>query len=596
VAKRLILVATATLLPLLPIESTASDHRGTTRPSQNSATATGAAPGSSQSPAQTTCAAGQSISQAQSTNELAQLVNWAVRPESSLDSIISTVGPVLAAQLSARPFPQIHERARLAKVPIMMYHDILPQKQVFFDVTPAEFEADLKLIQQKGLTPISLDQLVTHLSTGTPLPEKPILLTFDDGYSGHYKYVYPLLKKYGYPGVFAVYPSKVGTNYGRSSMTWDELKQMAADPLVTIASHSFTHPADLGQLDGDRLRQEVVESKRVLEEKLGIQIKHFVYPSGKFNAEVERWVQLAGYRSALTMDDHATKFAGESNSLLSIDRIGQSELEKVIDQAYGGPPLPPLGSQFNFASPVQLNRVTLEDTPLLLISGGRPVTIHADSRYQVPQIIANTGAIAAVDGGFFSLKYLDSNVMIGPVLSHNTGEFVPGNASENPRLNGRPLVLITPDSVKFVPFDAARHNTLAGIQAEEPNVTDAFVAAAWLVRDGLPQPNAAFGDLFDFNAARHRAFWGINQSGQAVIGVAAEPIGSVNLGRLLFQAGLRDAVMLDSGASTSLAYQGESLVAYTPRPVPHVVALIPPDAIATNSSCTTLVSQRQTKE
>jgi hypothetical protein len=186
--------------------------------------------------------------------------------------------------------------------------------------------------------------------------------------------------------------------------------------------------------------------------------------------------------------------------------------------------------------------------------------------------------------------------MIGPVLSHNTGEFVPGNASENPRLNGRPLVLITPDSVKFVPFDAARHNTLAGIQAEDPNVTDAFVAAAWLVRDGLPQPDAAFGDLFDFNAARHRAFWGINQSGQAVIGVAAEPIGSVNLGRLLFQAGLRDAVMLDSGASTSLAYQGESLVAYTPRPVPHVVALIPPDAIATNSSCTTLVSQRQTKE
>jgi poly-beta-1,6-N-acetyl-D-glucosamine N-deacetylase len=545
---------------------------------------------------QATCPTEQGAALVSTSDGLSQLVHWAVRPEASLDSLIDTVGPALAAQLSARPFPQIHDRARLAKVPVIMYHDILPKKEVFFDVTPAEFEADLKLIQQKGLTPISLDQLVAHLSTGMPLPEKPILLTFDDGYSGHYRYVYPLLKRYGYPGVFAIYTAKVGTNQGRSSLTWDELKEMAADPLVTIAAHSITHPPDLGELDGDRLRREVVESKRILEERLGITINDFVYPAGKYNAQVENWVKLAGYRSALTMDDKANRFAGESKSLLSIDRVGQSALEDVIKQAYGGPPLPPLGSQFNFTAPIQLNRVTLQDTPLLLISGGRPVTIHANSRYQVPEIIANTRAVAAVDGGFFSLKYLDSNVMIGPVLSHNTGKFVPGNASENPRLNGRPLVLISPDSVKFAPFNADRHNTLSGIQAEESDVTDAFVAAAWLVKDSQPQPNAAFGDLFDFNIARHRAFWGVNQSGQAVIGVSAEPIGSVDLGKLLAQAGLRDAVMLDSGASTSLAYQGESLVGYTPRPVPHVVALLPPEPTTTTASCTTLVSQRQTKE
>ncbi|MEL6325971.1 MAG: polysaccharide deacetylase, partial [Cyanobacteria bacterium J06626_23] len=54
------------------------------------------------------------------------------------------------------------------------------------------------------------------------------------------------------------------------------------------------------------------------------------------------------------------------------------------------------------------------------------------------------------------------------------------------------------------------------------------------------------------------------------------PIGSVDLGELLYRNGLQDAVMLDSGASTSLAYEGESLVGYIPRPVPHVVALVPP--------------------
>ncbi|NJL49520.1 MAG: phosphodiester glycosidase family protein, partial [Leptolyngbyaceae cyanobacterium SM2_5_2] len=206
------------------------------------------------------------------------------------------------------------------------------------------------------------------------------------------------------------------------------------------------------------------------------------------------------------------------------------------------------------------------------------VTIHADSRYQVPEILAGTNAVGAVDGGFFSLKFLDSNVMIGPVLSQSTRQFVPGNASENPRLNGRPLILIAPNQVSFVPFDAAQHNTLAGIYSALPGVTDAFVGAAWLVKDGHPQPASSFGTLFDFDARRHRAFWGINQAGQPVIGVSHTMVDSVELGILLHQAGLRDAVMLDSGASTSLAFRGESLVGYEPRPVPHVVALIPPEA------------------
>lgn len=512
-------------------------------------------------------------------------------------SLLTTLEPVLVARLSERPFPEIHPRARLAKVPIMMYHDILPEKEVFFDVTPAEFEADLQLIQEKGLTPITLDQLTQHLSSGTPLPEKPILLTFDDGYEGHYTYVLPLLRKYGYPGVFAIYTSKVGQRLGRSSLNWDQLREMAADPLVTIAAHSVTHPDDLGELPDAALRDEVVESKRILEAELGIPIRDFVYPAGKYDERVKYWTQLAGYRSAMTMDDAENKFAGESESLLEIDRIGQSQLERVIDQAYGGPPMPRLGERFVFNAPIQKNELTIDDVRIVLISGGKPITIHADTRYQVPEIIANTPAVAAVDGGFFSLKYLDSNQMVGPVLSQNTQQFVPGIAGEIPLITGRPLVLIGPNEVKFIPFDPTLHNTLDGIRAEMPEVTDAFVAAAWLVKDGIPQPRESFGTLFDFDVNRHRAFWGIDMSGQPVIGVSKERVDSITLGEMLGQAGLRDAIMLDSGASTSLAYQGESLVEYEPRPVPHVVALVPdPATMTANASCLLSADQLSNKQ
>lgn len=517
---------------------------------------------------------------------------------------LANVEPLMAktvTQLSGLQWPQIHEQARLARVPIVMYHDVLAEQQVSFDLTPAQLEAHLQLIRDRGLTPVTLDQVVQHLRSGAPLPEKPILLTFDDGYAGHFEYVYPLLKRYQMPAVFSIFTGKLdGQIAGRSTVTWEQLKVMAADPLVTIAAHSVTHPPDLTQLSDDVLRQEIVDSKARLEAELDIPIKYFTYPAGYYNARVAAAVADAGYLAALTMRQSEEKFAGESESLLAIERFGQSNLEGLLDLAWGGAPLTPATApvaptapapaaptapapasavtSFDFSAPVQATEATFEGVRLALISGGRPVTIHANSRYQVPEILTGTNAIAAVDGGFFSLEFLDSNVMIGPVLSQNNHRFIPGNPSENPRLNGRPLVLIAPAEVKFIPFDAAQHNTLNGLHQSLPGVTDAFVAAAWLVKDGQAQPAENFGNLFDFDASRHRAFWGINQAGQPVVGVSHSKVDSLSLARFLAEAGLRDAVMVDSGASTSLAFQGESLVEYTPRPVPHVVALIPPEA------------------
>lgn len=518
-------------------------------------------------------------------NQLVQVASWTGEPTKFLE-LSQKLGPQLAAIFSPSPFPEINQKAKLARVPVIMYHDILPKKQVFFDVTPQEFEQHLQLIQKQGLTPISFDQLTIHLRTGLPLPEKPIILTFDDGYGGHYEYVYPLLKKYGYPGVFSIYTSKVGINSGRTHVSWEQLREMAADPLITIASHTVTHPADLRVLSDEKLKMEVFESKRILESKLGIPIRYFTYPAGKYDQRVAQLIQQAGYQAALTMDDNNEGFAGGSKNLLAIDRFGQSNIARsltfpdqgIISQAWGGDKLPNWGGGTDFSAQVAVNKTTIDNTYLVLVSGGRPMTIHAKSRYQVGEILAGTKAEAGVDGGFFSLKSLDSNIMIGPVLSQVNHTFVPGNPSENPRLNNRPLVLISPQTVKFIPFDAKKHNTLAGIQAEMPNVTDAFVASAWLVKDSQPQPAETFGNLYGFDAKRRRAFWGINQAGQPTIGVAPYNVDSVTLGTVLAKAGLRDAIMLDSGDSASLVYKGESQVPYTPRPVPHVVALVPPNA------------------
>ena len=508
--------------------------------------------------------------------QAARLASWVDQPESALTAMVRSFGPQLAANLSPQAWPELSERSQLAKVPVLMYHDILPEKEVFFDVTYEEFEAHLQMIGEMGITPISMDQLVSHLRTGLPLPEKPVLLTFDDGYRGHFEHVFPLLEEYGYPGLFSIYTFKVGRDHGRPGMTWDQVQEMADSPLVTIAAHSVNHPADLTQVSDGDLRMEVEQSKRELEERLGMPIHYFTYPEGNYDERVAEVVEAAGFRAALTMDNWEDRFAGESQSLLAVDRIGQSQITWALEEAWGGPPSAEWGAAFNFGSPVQRAEVMVEDVPLSLIYGGKPVTIHADSRYQVNEIIAGTDIVAAVDGGFFSMQYLDSNQMIGPVYSRSTRQFIPGDPGENPLLNGRPLVLISDGNIRFMPFDAAKHNTLEGLREEMPGVADAFVAAAWLVKDGLPQSPESFNGLFDFDAPRHRAFWGINRAGQPVIGVTHDRIDAIYLGETLAQYGLREVVMLDSGASTSLAYRGESLMGYIPRPVPHVVGLVPP--------------------
>jgi poly-beta-1,6-N-acetyl-D-glucosamine N-deacetylase len=541
------------------------------------------APGNSQFPDRRAwdrlCPQGQTWAQTAGLRVAQGMSWWQELPQSVQglwDQELGPYGGVLLAQTQAVPWPQIHPRATEAKVPVIMYHDVLPQKQVFFDVTPEELEADFELIRDRGLTPISLDQLIMHLQTGYPLPPKPILLTFDDGYVGHYTHVFPLLERYGYPAVFSVFPAKVnGDVVGRSTLTWEQLGILARSPWVTIASHSVTHPRNLTEIQDDRqLTAEVAESKAILEAKLGIPIDYFTYPEGFYDDRVKQAVMAAGYRGALTMDDQREIFPGQSEDLLALGRFGQSNLEQVVGQAWGGMAV---NAGFNFGAGVtEPQYLDIDDIPLILISGGRPITVHADSRYQVAEIMAKSPAVAAVDGTFFSLEFLDSNTLIGPVLSQSTGKFLPGNRGENPLINNRPLVLISPTQAKFVPYRADRHTTRASLEAELPGVTDAFVGAAWLVKGGQPQPPENFGTLFDFDAARDRAFWGINQAGQPVVGVSRSPVDSVTLGRVLAQASLRDAIMLDSGASTSLAYRGQSLMDYDPRPVPHIVGLVPP--------------------
>lgn len=169
-----------------------------------------------------------------------------------------------------------------------------------------------------------LNYLVEHfpiVAPDAPLPKKGIalMLTFDDAYFDFYHDVFPLLKKHRIPALLAVpvkyivettsldpatrlsvpYPQGMENDRYKTEVpfcTWEELREMANTPYVTIASHSFSH-ANLANQESD-LSEEVFTSKKILESKLRKKIDYFVYPYGKMSRQAHQYV-IQHYRYGL---------------------------------------------------------------------------------------------------------------------------------------------------------------------------------------------------------------------------------------------------------------------------------------------------------
>ena len=248
------------------------------------------------------------------------------------ETVVKVVQPLKPVD-SGVPFPQINPKARALDIPIIMYHDVLPVKDVDWDITPKHLEKEFQTLRQKKITPITLKQLVDHLQSGSPLPPRPILLSFDDNYLGEYLYAFPLLKKYNYPAVWSIHTNYVGSREGKPKANWSQVEEMSQSGLVTVASHTVNH-LRLDKLSPQKADYELRESKRVLESHLGVPIDYFTYPEGDYIDSVKDQVAQAGYKAALTMslDENKERPANKSDDLLSIMRYGQSRFEEIVDK------------------------------------------------------------------------------------------------------------------------------------------------------------------------------------------------------------------------------------------------------------------------
>lgn len=166
-------------------------------------------------------------------------------------------------------------------VPILVYHHVAPEWPADFEgrtitVLSSDFEAELAYMREAGYTSITLAELANALFYGLPLPDKPVIMTFDDGYEDNFVHAFPLLQKYGFVGSFAVV---TGFLDHAGYMTWDEVRQMA-DAGMEFASHSANH-VDLGAAAPDQAAAELRDSRKAIQEKVGRPAQALVYPYGE---------------------------------------------------------------------------------------------------------------------------------------------------------------------------------------------------------------------------------------------------------------------------------------------------------------------------
>jgi peptidoglycan/xylan/chitin deacetylase (PgdA/CDA1 family) len=196
-------------------------------------------------------------------------------------------------------------------VPILLYHVIgtatpsAPFAGLY--VPPAEFRAQVAWLVRNHWHAVTLDQVLAYWRDGVALPAKPVVLTFDDGYPGDWRYALPILRAHNWAAVLNL---KIG------NLTPLHVRRLIRGGWQ-LASHTFTHP-DLTTVGAGQLRREVVESRLWLQHVFHVRVDVFCYPIGRYDGVVLAEVRQAGYAAAETENEG---WASPAQGLLTLDRI-----------------------------------------------------------------------------------------------------------------------------------------------------------------------------------------------------------------------------------------------------------------------------------
>jgi peptidoglycan/xylan/chitin deacetylase (PgdA/CDA1 family) len=226
-------------------------------------------------------------------------------------------------------------------VPIVMYHEVKPYKTRKDVITPYEIESDLKYLKANHYTAITMTDLIDYVNGGNELPEKPIILSFDDGYLNNYAYVFPLLKKYNIKIVLSIIGKNTDDftripddNLDYSHVTWDQINEMMTSGLVEIQNHTYNmHKITRKRYGCKRnkgeslahyeqaLTEDIGKLQQEITAMTGTTPNTFAYPYGKVSKESYPIIKKLGFMASLTCDYGVNIVTKDPEMLYGLKRV-----------------------------------------------------------------------------------------------------------------------------------------------------------------------------------------------------------------------------------------------------------------------------------
>ena len=238
------------------------------------------------------------------------------------------------------------------QVPILMYHHLSEDVTNSEMVSPAQFEAQIRALSEAGYTGVSFDELQAYVLRGEPLPEKPVVITFDDGYRSNYTRAYPILQKYNMKAAIFV----IGVSFGKDHYKDTdyaitphfgaaEAAEMAASGLVSIQSHTYDMHQWLPYETGSAVRENILplpgeseeayvqtltedftRSRAQLESATGQPVDVLAYPAGQYSTLAQVTLQSLGVHVTLSTNPGVnTVVKGLPQTLYAMLRFGITE-------------------------------------------------------------------------------------------------------------------------------------------------------------------------------------------------------------------------------------------------------------------------------
>ena len=227
------------------------------------------------------------------------------------------------------------------QLPIIMYHSMLRNGSGEYTISPETFEEDLRYLKDNGYTTIHMQDLLDYVNKQVSLPEKPIMLTFDDGYYNNYLYAYPLAKKYESKivispiGYYTDQFSKADANHATySHMTWDQIKEMMDSGYVEFQNHTYNLHSSAGKRLGAKklrgesledytalLTKDITQMQQEMQEHTGYTPTTFVYPFGAISDAAVPIVRSLGFSATLGCASKVNQITQNPECLYELGRF-----------------------------------------------------------------------------------------------------------------------------------------------------------------------------------------------------------------------------------------------------------------------------------